>query len=99
MAFRGWCAVQMSELHEQNEALIEELARQGKEQGSRLNLKGTYATKRRKQFVALARKYRLSYWRSPSYNLTRMLMTLLICLFYGTMFWGRGRLPRDGARP
>ncbi|CAL8463057.1 g2591 [Coccomyxa elongata] len=87
----------MSELHEQNEALIEELARQGKQQGSRLNLKGTYATKRGTQFVALARKYRLSYWRSPSYNLTRMLMTLLICLFYGTMFWGRGRLPRDGA--
>ncbi|BDA47962.1 ABC transporter G family member 36 [Coccomyxa sp. Obi] len=87
----------MSELHRQNEALIEELARQGKQQGSRLSLKGTYATRRSTQFVALARKYRLSYWRSPSYNLTRMLMTLLICLFYGTMFWGRGRLPATGA--
>lgn len=39
---------------------------------------------------------RLAYWRSPSYNLTRMLMTLLICLFYGTVFWGRGRMPSEG---
>ena len=40
----------------------------------------------------------LSYWRSPSYNLTRLLLTLAICIFYGTMFLGRGRLPTDGAR-
>lgn len=73
--------------------------RQGQEEGTKLSLKGTFATTRRTQFVALARKYRLSYWRSPSYNLTRMIMTLLICLFYGTMFWGRGRLPKNGARP
>ena len=60
---------------------------------------GEYATSRFTQLVALARKFRLAYWRSPSYNLTRMLMTLLICLFYGTVFWGRGRVPAGGAPP
>ncbi|KAK9907686.1 hypothetical protein WJX75_008105 [Coccomyxa subellipsoidea] len=87
-----------SQLYRDNEALIEELVRQGQEEGTKLSLKETFATKRGTQFVALARKYRLSYWRSPSYNLTRMIMTLLICLFYGTMFWGRGRLPKNGAK-
>ena len=62
-----------------------------------LKVSGTYATSRFTQLVALARKFRLAYWRSPSYNLMRMLMTLLICLFYGTVFWGRGRLPSEGA--
>ena len=62
-----------------------------------LKVSGTYATSRFTQLVALARKFRLAYWRSPSYNLMRMLMTLLICLFYGSVFWGRGRLPSEGA--
>ena len=88
--------LQASQLWRDNEALIEELARQGEAEGAKLALKGTFATRRGTQFVALARKYRLSYWRSPSYNLTRMIMTLLICLFYGTMFYGRGRLPTTG---
>lgn len=91
------CCAQASQLFRDNAALVERLAAQGAaDPGGRLSLKGTYSTHRRTQFVALARKYRLSYWRSPSYNLTRMLMTLLICLFYGTMFWRRGRLPKDG---
>jgi hypothetical protein len=42
---------------------------------------------------------RLAYWRAPTYNLTRLLLTLAICLFYGTMVLGRGRLPSGGARP
>ena len=62
-----------------------------------LKVSGQYATSRFTQLVALARKFRLAYWRSPSYNLMRMLMTLLICLFYGSVFWGRGRLPSEGA--
>ncbi len=61
-----------------------------------LKVSGQYATNRFTQLVALARKFRLAYWRSPSYNLMRMLMTLLICLFYGSVFWGRGRLPSEG---
>lgn len=95
----GVCArAQMSKLWHQNEALAEALVAQGREGGAqRLAVKGAFATRRWTQFVALARKYRLSYWRSPSYNLTRLLLTLAICIFYGTMFLGRGRLPTDGA--
>lgn len=93
------CGVQASELHAENEELIERLVAQGRAEGRPLTVKGRYATSRATQFVALARKYRLSYWRSPSYNLTRMLMTLLICLFYGTMYLGRGRIPSQGVNP
>ena len=87
---------QASELYRENEELIEHLIREGRERDSQLKVQGEYATNRFTQLAALARKFRLAYWRSPSYNLTRMLMTLLICLFYGTVFWGRGRLPAEG---
>ena len=88
----------MSKLWQQNEALAEALIAQGRAGGAPLSVRGSFATRRWSQFVTLARKYRLSYWRSPSYNLTRLLLTLAICIFYGTMFLGRGRLPTDGAR-
>jgi hypothetical protein len=87
---------QASQLYQENEALIERLVSQGQAEGKRLTVKGRYATSAATQFLTLARKYRLSYWRSPSYNLTRMLMTLLISLFYGTMYLGRGRVPTTG---
>ena len=88
--------MQASELYRENEELIEHLIREGREGNAQLRVQGAYATNRFTQLAALARKFRLAYWRSPSYNLTRMLMTLLICLFYGTVFWGRGRLPAEG---
>ncbi len=75
---------------------MDHLIAEGQEEEAQLKVAGTYATSRFTQLVALARKFRLAYWRSPSYNLTRMLMTLLICLFYGTVFWGRGRVPATG---
>ena len=90
--------MQASSLYEDNEELIEHLIQQGQEDKAQLSVAGTYATSRFTQLVALAKKFRLAYWRSPSYNLTRMLMTLLICLFYGTVFWGRGRMPAQGER-
>lgn len=36
------------------------------------------------------------YWRSPAYNLTRLAMTTLIALFYGTMYLQKGHLPTTG---
>ena len=87
---------QASELYRENEELIEHLIREGRMGNAQLRVQGEYATNRFTQLAALARKFRLAYWRSPSYNLMRMLMTLLICLFYGTVFWGRGRLPAEG---
>ena len=89
--------MQESKLYLENEELIEHLIAEGQEEHAQIQVAGAYATNRFTQLVALARKFRLAYWRSPSYNLTRMLMTLLICLFYGTVFWGRGRVPDEGA--
>lgn len=89
------CA-QASDLYKENEELIQHLIKEGQEKNAELKVQGAYATNRITQLIVLAQKFWLAYWRSPSYNLTRMLMTLLICLFYGTVFWGRGRMPSEG---
>lgn len=34
--------------------------------------------------------------RAPTYNLSRMVLTLLLCLFYGSLYFGQGRIPQTG---
>lgn len=43
------------------------------------------------QFKACLWKQHLSYWRSPSYNLRRILCTIVISLFFGVLFWKQGQ--------
>ncbi|MFS7986555.1 putative ABC-type D-allose transporter [Helianthus anomalus] len=43
------------------------------------------------QFKACLWKQRLSYWRSPSYNLMRSLHVLFASFMFGLLFWGQGR--------
>ncbi|KAF5782016.1 putative AAA+ ATPase domain, pigment precursor permease/Protein ATP-binding cassette sub-family G [Helianthus annuus] len=43
------------------------------------------------QFKACLWKQRLSYWRSPSYNLMRSLHILFASFMFGLLFWGQGR--------
>ena len=38
------------------------------------------------------RKFNLAYWRSPSYNFVRLLVTLLVSLLYGTTYYQRGQV-------
>lgn len=42
------------------------------------------------QFKACFWKQNLSYWRSPSYNLTRILFMCSSSLLFGTLFWNQG---------
>jgi ABC-type multidrug transport system ATPase subunit/ABC-type multidrug transport system permease subunit len=42
------------------------------------------------QFRLLLARNFATYWRSPSYNLVRAVMTVVIALFFGTVFWQRG---------
>lgn len=51
--------------------------------------------------VVLARrwlmaKYLVGFWRLPSYNLTRILMTIVIALLYGTFFYKKAHVPAEG---
>ncbi|KAK3229047.1 hypothetical protein Dsin_000928 [Dipteronia sinensis] len=43
------------------------------------------------QFKSCLWKQNLSYWRSPSYNLMRILHTLASSLFFGILFWKQGK--------
>ena len=40
----------------------------------------------------LLHKFNLAFWRSPSYNFIRLLVTVLVSLLYGTMYYQRGML-------
>jgi hypothetical protein len=35
-------------------------------------------------------KQHLTYWRSPDYNLVRVVFTLLTALVFGSLFWNVG---------
>ncbi|XP_039028014.1 pleiotropic drug resistance protein 3-like [Hibiscus syriacus] len=43
------------------------------------------------QFKSCLWKLHFSYWRSPSYNLTRLLLTVIISLALGLVFWNQGQ--------
>ncbi|KAK2986390.1 hypothetical protein RJ640_008801, partial [Escallonia rubra] len=44
-----------------------------------------------RQFKCCLWKQHLSYWRSPSYNLTRSMHMLFSSLLFGILFWNQGR--------
>jgi hypothetical protein len=46
---------------------------------------GSYAQPFWRQLVECTNKALASYWKSPAYNLLRMLMTTACALVYGTM--------------
>lgn len=43
------------------------------------------------QFKSCLWKQHLSYWRSPAYNLMRIMHTLVSSLIFGTLFWNQGK--------
>ena len=43
------------------------------------------------QFKACLWKQCLSYWRSPSYNLTRIIFMSASSLLFGVLFWQKGK--------
>uniref|UniRef100_A0A803L4L5 ABC transporter domain-containing protein n=1 Tax=Chenopodium quinoa TaxID=63459 RepID=A0A803L4L5_CHEQI len=47
------------------------------------------------QYKSCLWKQQLSYWRSPSYNLMRLLFSLVSSLIFGLLFWQQGRNIKD----
>ena len=46
-----------------------------------------------RQLGVLLAKFLAVYWRSVSYNRTRIMLAVVLALGYGSMYWGVGRLP------
>jgi hypothetical protein len=44
----------------------------------------------RVQVRELLRKYTLAYWRTPSYNYTRYMVTVLVAILYGSIYFKAG---------
>jgi hypothetical protein len=59
---------------------------------SDLHFPTRYPLKFEEQFKACLWKQSLSYWRTPSYNLVRMVFMTFICIFFGAVFWQQGNI-------
>ncbi|KAI3517159.1 hypothetical protein L1887_16368 [Cichorium endivia] len=79
-----------SELYRTNQELIKLLSKPAL--GSQdLHFKTKYSQSFFTQFKACFWKQRLSYWRHPQYNVVRFLMTTIIGIIFGIIFWGKGQ--------
>uniref|UniRef100_A0A0E0HJ07 ABC transporter domain-containing protein n=1 Tax=Oryza nivara TaxID=4536 RepID=A0A0E0HJ07_ORYNI len=47
------------------------------------------------QLKACLWKQNLTYWRSPEYNLRRIMLTVISALVYGVLFWKRAKILND----
>eukprot|EP00887_Chlorella_sp_A99_P000995 scaffold5.g995.t1 len=69
----------------------------------KLELGGMHAPGPWVQFTANLRRNFTLYWRTPSYNITRFVITVFVGLAFGSMFWrlgdDRGRPPERDASP
>jgi ABC-type multidrug transport system ATPase subunit/ABC-type multidrug transport system permease subunit len=84
-----------SELRKTNEAIAEQLEKEGLAAGPPLALAGEYATPTSVQLRVIIKKFWILYWRSPHYNFTRLAMTIAIALLYGLIYFGEGDIPKS----
>ncbi|XP_037437839.1 ABC transporter G family member 41-like isoform X1 [Triticum dicoccoides] len=59
---------------------------------SDLHFPTQFPQKFREQFKACLWKQCLSYWRTPSYNLVRIVSLAVACIFFGVLFWQQGNI-------
>ncbi|XWS28696.1 hypothetical protein CRYUN_Cryun25bG0093500 [Craigia yunnanensis] len=55
-----------------------------------LKFSSTYSQNQLSQFLTCLRKQNLVYWRSPHYNLVRLIFSTVCALIFGSMFWNVG---------
>ncbi|KAH9676826.1 ABC transporter G family member 37 [Citrus sinensis] len=79
-----------SALYENNKELVKQL--NTPPPGSRdLHFPTRFSRNGWGQFKSCLWKLHLSYWRSPSYNLTRIMHTTTSSLLFGVLFWEQGQ--------
>ncbi|XP_060969402.1 pleiotropic drug resistance protein 3 [Cannabis sativa] len=77
-------------LHEQNKELIKQL--NSPVPGSKdLHFRTRFPQNGWEQFKACLWKQNLSYWRSPSYNLMRIVFMFFSSIMFGILFWKQGK--------
>ncbi|KAL1334327.1 hypothetical protein HN51_063258 [Arachis hypogaea] len=79
-----------STLYKQNKELVEQLSSPAP--GSKdLHFPSHFPQNGWEQFKACLWKQHLSYWRSPSYNLMRIIFVIAASLLFGAVFWKKGK--------
>lgn len=81
-----------SELKRRNDAKADTLAAEGQAAHAPLALAGRYAAGGSTQRKWLMLKWNKLYWRSPSYNWVRLVMTVAVALVYGLMYLHQGKI-------
>ncbi|KAG2407357.1 Pleiotropic drug resistance protein [Vigna angularis] len=79
-----------SALYEQNKELVEQLSTPPPDSRD-LYFPSHFPQNGWEQFKACLWKQHLSYWRSPSYNLTRIIFVTAMSLLFGILFWKKGK--------
>ncbi|KAF8682044.1 hypothetical protein HU200_045504 [Digitaria exilis] len=79
-------AYQESPLHRDRQELIDQLSNP-LPNSDNLCFSNRFPQNRWGQFKACLWKQNITYWRSPQYNLNRMVMTVLIALIFGVLYW------------
>ncbi|CAN6460412.1 unnamed protein product [Victoria cruziana] len=79
-----------SSLHERNKELVKQLSTPTP--GSKdLSFQTVFPQNDWEQFKACLWKQSLSYWRNPSYNLSRTAFLLIISLLFAALYWKHGQ--------
>ncbi|XP_051116369.1 pleiotropic drug resistance protein 2-like [Andrographis paniculata] len=79
-----------SDLHRRNQELVRELSSPGPDSQD-LHFPTKYAQPFTTQCKACFWKQNLSYWRHPEYNAARVLVTLILGVLFGAIFWNGGQ--------
>ncbi|GMJ11150.1 ATP-binding cassette G42 [Hibiscus trionum] len=79
-----------SALYENNKELVRQLSDPPPDSRD-LHFPTQFSQSFQGQFKSCLWKLHLSYWRSPSYNLTRLLQTVILSLAMGLVFWNQGQ--------
>ncbi|CAL5017868.1 unnamed protein product [Urochloa decumbens] len=80
-----------SSLYRDNDAMVKHLNKPSPET-SDLHFLTQFPQKFWEQFKACLWKQCLSHWRSPSYNLLRIVFVALCCLLFGALYWQQGNI-------
>lgn len=76
-----------SQLCASNHAYADQLVARDREVKKPLEVSGVYAVSFGMQCSALFRKFWAAYWRMPSYNYIRYVMTIVVACIYGSIYY------------
>ncbi|XP_021858041.2 pleiotropic drug resistance protein 3 isoform X4 [Spinacia oleracea] len=76
-------------LDRNNEKIVQKLSIPST--GSKDHFRSCFSLSGWEQYKSCLWKQQLSYWRSPSYNLTRLMFAFMSSLIFGLLFWQQGK--------